>query len=346
MLRSRLAVVLITSSILLSQPFATEARWTLPAPPAAQPLVEAEAKFDTLAIAEAARPSVVRIFAYVNLPGTTEPVMVGQGSGMIIDSEGHVLTNNHVVADGEFFVVTLADGSRTDARLVGRDSRSDVAVLSVTTEGISPIRIGDSDTLVIGQDVVAIGYAVSLPDPPSARSGTIMALDSRIMAGDVELAGLIRSNIALYPGDSGGPLLNDAGVVVGVNAAILTRRLGRSETSFSIPVNQIIPIVDSLITFGRVIRPAIGISGQSTGRNDEGPKGLLITVVPPDSPAAAAGLRPGDIITAVDDIPILSLDDLDALLARRSVGEQVTVEYVAQADGQKYRVKLTLGEAP
>lgn len=346
MLRSRGVVALITSALVLSQPFGTEARWSPPLAAHAPVVSFADGKFDSVAVAEAVRPSVVRIFAYVELPGMTEPIMVGQGSGMIIDEYGHVLTNNHVIVDGEFYVVTLASGTRLDARLIGRDSRSDLAVLGIPVDGLTPVRFGDSDSLRVGQDVVAIGYAVSQPDPPSARAGNIIALDSRIMAGDVELVGLIRSNIALYPGDSGGPLLDEAGTVVGVNAAILTRRVGRTETSFSIPVNQVIPIVDSLITFGRVIRPTIGVVGTPTGRGgEETPRGLLLTHVPADSPAAAAGLQPGDIITAVDDVPIASLDDLDALLARRAVGEQVTVEYLAQSDGQRARVRLTLGEA-
>jgi S1-C subfamily serine protease len=331
--------------LVFSQPFGTEARWS-PPPPAAAPIATiAEGRLDTAAIAKLARPAVVRIFSYFHLPEMAEPVLVGQGSGMLIDDRGHVLTNNHVVADGEFFVVTFADGTRHEARLVGRDSRTDLAVLGVSVNDIAPLRFGDSDRLTVGQEVMAIGYAVSQPDPPAARAGIIIALDSRIIAGDVELVGLIRSNIPLYPGDSGGPLLNDAGAVIGVNAAILTRRVGRTETSFSIPVNQVIPIVEALITFGRVIRPTIGVVGVPAGRDGEGAKGLLLTGVAADSPAAAAGLQPGDIIISVDDVPIATLDDLDALLARRAVGEQVTVEYIGQADGQRARVKLSLAEA-
>ncbi|MCS6802520.1 MAG: trypsin-like peptidase domain-containing protein [Chloroflexota bacterium] len=346
MLRNRVAVALITSTVLLSQPFGTEARW-LPALPAAAPRVGGvEGRIDAMAIAQAARPAVVRVFAYVDLPGAPEPILVGQGSGMIIDERGHVLTNNHVVVDGEYFVVTLADGSRHDARLIGRDTRSDIAVLGVAVDGIAPLRFGDSNALTIGQEVVAIGYAVGQPETPAARAGAIIALDSRIFAGEVELAGLIRSNIPLYPGDSGGPLLDEAGMVVGINAAILTRRLGRTETSFSIPVSRVVPVIDSLIAYGRVIRPTLGVFGVAASHDGDPTRGLLLTRVPDGSPAAAAGLQVGDIIIAVDDVPVATLDDLDSLLARRAVGEQVVVEYRAQADGQRVRVKLTLSEAP
>lgn len=346
MLRSRVAVALVTSALLLSQPFGTEARWS-PALPAVAPGISvADGRFDTVAVVRAARPAVVRIFAYVDLPGMAEPILVGQGTGIIFDESGHVLTNNHVIADGEYFIVALADGARFDGRLVGRDWRSDLAVLAITVEGVAPLRFGDSDSLTVGQEVMAIGYAVSQPDPPAARTGSIIALDSRILAGDVELFGLIRSNIPLYPGDSGGPLLDEAGLVVGVNAAILTRRVGRTETSFSIPVNRVAPIVESLIAFGRVIRPTFGVLAVPTGGSEEAPRGLQLTIVPESSPAAAAGLQAGDIIIAVDDVAIASLDDLDALLTRRAVGEQVTVEYIGQTDGQRARVKLMLGEAP
>jgi S1-C subfamily serine protease len=345
-LRHRAATVLLMGLLVLSQPFGTEARWALPPWPMAVGLaVVPQERLDSTAVAEAARPAVVRIFAYLQLPGLAEPLLVGQGSGMVADAAGHILTNNHVVADGEFFLVTFADGRQAEAWLVGRDSRSDIAVLGVALPELQPVRFGDSNQLAVGQDVIAIGYAVGLPESPAVRGGTVLSLDNRILAGDVELAGLIRSNIPLYPGDSGSPLLDSSGAVVGINAAIVARRVGRSETSFSIPVNQALPIVDSLVTYGRVIRPTLGVSGVATGRTADQPAGLLITALVPESPAAAAGLQEGDIITNVDGVPILTLADLDALLAQRAVGEQVTIEYVRQQDGQRIRVRLPLSEA-
>lgn len=243
--RARFALAIALAAVLLSQPFGIEAK---PIPPASVAAETPAAQADMVTASDLARQGVVQLVAYAFPPGFPEPVVVGQGSGIIIDSLGHVLTNSHVLTDGEYYEVTLADGRKSDARLLGKDPATDLALLAIPLDGVLSVQLGDSDSLIVGQRVSALGYAPVLPDPPVMRSGNVVDLDSRILAGDVELDGMIQSDITLYPGDSGGPLLDEDARVVGINTAILVKRIGKSEMSYSIPINQVRPIIKDILT--------------------------------------------------------------------------------------------------
>jgi 2-alkenal reductase len=306
-------------------------------------------------------PSVVHIFVY----GTVRDVQLplGTGSGFVYDEEGHIVTNNHVVADGDSYEVVFADGSLSRAMLVGADVDSDLAVIKVDSLPLSapPVRLSDSTQLQVGQFAVAIGNPFGETGSMSVGiiSGLGRALDSQRITeggGRYTLPEVIQTDAAINPGNSGGPLLNLNGEVIGVNSAILTRTGTNSGVGFSIPVNAVKRVVPALVRDGRYVYPYMGISMipltpalQERLELDE-TFGAYVTNVAPGSPAAAAGLigsngPGGDLITAIDGRPVRSTEDLIShLVFNAEVGQ--TVDLTVVRGGEEITVPLTLGERP
>ncbi len=289
----------------------------------------------------------------------------GTGSGSIIDKEGHILTNFHVVEGAQYLEVTLWDGSRWEARIVGADPDNDLAVIKIDAppERLTVIPFGDSDRLEVGQKVLAIGNPFGLQG--TLTTGVISSLGRTLRASNGRLIrGVIQTDAPINPGNSGGPLLDTEGRMIGINSAIFTAGGGSIGIGFAIPVNTAKRIVPQLITKGYVSRPWLGIVGQEI---DPGlakilnlpTPGILIAQVIPDSPAYKAGLRGGsrrvqvgnfivviggDLIIAVDGEKVSRMDELRSILESRGVGQTVTLTILR--DGSILKVDVRLEEEP
>ncbi len=289
----------------------------------------------------------------------------GQGSGVIIDHNGYILTNSHVVAKAQKITVTLFSGKKVAAKLVGRDPESDIAIIKIPPEYVETVAVlGDSDNLKCGQKVIAIGNPFGLSH--TLTTGVISALDRDIIAGNgMRLEGLIQTDAAINPGNSGGPLLNSMGEVIGINTAIYTTSGGYQGIGFAIPINRVKEIATQLITKGRVIRPWLGISGItitsqiacSLGLSIE--KGVLVVRVVKGGPADQAGIRGGnrdvivdgvrflaggDVITAIDDKEIDSVKQLRKVIMGMKAGQRVSISIYR--NGIPMEIKVVLAERP
>jgi serine protease Do len=228
---------------------------------------------------------------------------MGQGSGFIISKDGYILTNNHVVNDADSIKVTLGDGREFDAKLIGTDPKTEIALIKIEDGGELPmIELGDSDALQVGEWVLAAGSPFGLSQTITAG---IVSAKERDETGIAEYGSFIQTDAAINPGNSGGPLLNIDGKVIGINTAIYTRTGGYMGIGFAIPINQAINIKDQLIESGKVSRSVLGVYIQevdedlakSFGLEETG--GILINQVVEDSAAAEAGLKEGDIVVAL-----------------------------------------------
>ena len=271
------------------------------------------------------------------------------GTGEIIDDQGHVLTNNHVIDGAERILVTLSDGRAFEAELIGGDPTLDLAVLRIEAEGLVPIPIGTSSNLVVGDQVIAIGHALNLPGGPTITGGWISALGRSIdVSQTVTMQNLIQTDAAINPGNSGGPLVNrDDGKFVGINTAKLPSGEG---IGFAIAIDTALPIIVELIANGRIDRGFFGVSGvnitEALARNFDLPvsTGVGIISVAPDSPADNVGLRERDIIVAMAGKTVNNVAELDSILIGYREGNSVEVEFF-RGDRSR-RVTVTLGERP
>jgi S1-C subfamily serine protease len=281
----------------------------------------------------------------------------GTGTGFVWDEQGHIVTNFHVIQGGSAARVTLSDQSTHEAELVGAFPDRDLAVLRIKAprDKLPPIALGSSRDLVVGQRVYAIGNPFGLDQ--TLTTGIVSALNREIESfNERTIRGVIQTDAAINPGNSGGPLLDSAGRLIGVNTQIASPSGASAGIGFAIPVDEVNRIVPRLIRDGRFVRPALGVTAGPPGlqRALRLPKGVPLVQVAPGSPAARAGLQPfrrgrgneiiaGDVITAVNDEPVESLDDVLALLERRQPGERITLS-VWRA-GQSRQQVVTLGAA-
>ena len=289
----------------------------------------------------------------------------GQGSGFIIDRKGYILTNNHVVAKAQRITVTMANGKKHPATLVGRDPASDLAVIKIPSGAVDVVAtLGDSDRIRVGQKAIAIGNPFGLSH--TLTTGIISALKRGIKTQDGnQIDDLIQTDAAINPGNSGGPLLNSSGEVIGINTAIYSLSGGYQGIGFAIPINHARDVATQLITSGRVARPWLGITGITLNPGlSEGLKlgveqGVLVVQVIPGSPAAQAGLRGGhreviveglrlplggDIITGIDDHKVTGMKQMVRLLNKLKVGETMTLRIFR--DGQQMELNVLLSERP
>ena len=266
----------------------------------------------------------------------------GNGSGVIIDAEGHILTNNHVVERAEDVRVTLTDGREYEARVVGRDPKTDLAVLQVDVAEPLPVAtLGSSDTLRVGDWVMAIGNPFGLSHTVTA--GIVSGKGRIIGAGPYD--DFIQTDASINPGNSGGPLFNMRGEVVGINTAMVPHGRG---IGFAIPIDTAKPLIPQMVATGGVTRGYLGVSIQSItpelveAMKLDGTQGALVGEVMPDSPAAQAGLQTGDVIMAFDGKPVASSQDLPGIVAETPVGQDVTV--TVQRQGQPLELAVTVGK--
>lgn len=266
----------------------------------------------------------------------------GNGSGVIIDAEGHILTNHHVVARADEVRVTLTDGREYEARVVGRDPKTDLAVLQVdVSESLPVAALGSSDTLRVGDWVMAIGNPFGLSHTVTA--GIVSGKGRIIGAGLYD--DFIQTDASINPGNSGGPLFNLRGEVVGINTAMVPHGRG---IGFAIPIDTAKPLIPQMVATGSVTRGYLGVSIQSiTPELAEALKldataGALVGEVKPDSPAAQAGLQSGDVITAFDGKPVSSSRDLPGIVAETPVDQDVVV--TVQRQGEPLELAVTVGK--
>ncbi|MGQ5260526.1 trypsin-like peptidase domain-containing protein [Micromonospora sp. ZYX-F-536] len=300
----------------------------------------AQRKPESLAgVAERVLPSVVTV-RVSSLGGTSE------GSGFIASADGHVITNDHVVAGGSGKAsVIFNDGTSAPATLVGQDPESDIAVIKVSRTGLRPVEFGDSDALAVGDPVLAMGSPLSLANTVTA--GIVSALDRTMQAGEpggpVRYYAAIQTDAAVNHGNSGGPLVDGAGRVVGVNSTIKSlvaegQEAGNIGLAFAIPINQAKRVTQDIIGTGKARRTVIGAQVGGPGVGAGG--GVRLAAVEPSGPAAGAGLRVGDVITKLNGRPMTEPTDLIALVRKFAPGSVVTVEFRRGADRQNTSVTL------
>ncbi len=255
--------------------------------------------------------------------------MRGIGTGMIIDAEGHILTNNHVVSGAEKIMVKMATGEEFEAKLVGADPKTDLAIIRIKPFSSIPyLHFGNSDKLRVGEWVVAIGNPRGLEQTVTA--GIISAKHRTGILDPSSYQDYIQTDVAINPGNSGGPLLNLAGEVIGINAAIISESGGFEGIGFSIPSNMAVAIADSLIKTGKVVRGWIGLNVQEVSSltkklNWKGAKGAFVTEVIKGGPAEKAGIQKGDIIVTLDGTPIEGVNDFRNRIATTKVMKKIEV---------------------
>jgi len=283
-------------------------------------------------------------FFFGDPSGPREFKQQGMGSGFVIDRAGHILTNNHVVEGADEIKIKLANDREVTATVVGTDPPTDLALLKIDDPRVEPVELGDSDSLEVGDFVLAIGNPFGLPQTVSA--GIVSAV-GRANMGIVDYEDFIQTDAAVNPGNSGGPLVDLAGRVVGINTAIASQGGGNNGIAFAIPVNMAKNIVAQLQASGTVTRGQIGIV--ISDLDDEmaktfdyrGDKGILVQDIAPDSPAAKAGLQSGDILTTIDGAPVDQLSKFRADIARRPPGSAVKLG--VWRDKKAITVNVTLG---
>ncbi|MBQ7099210.1 MAG: trypsin-like peptidase domain-containing protein [Oscillospiraceae bacterium] len=291
---------------------------------------------------EKVMPSVVSITCH-------DGRSTSSGTGVIMDAGGYIITNAHVVEDAQVIQVLLTDGRELDARCVGADVLSDLAVLKVNAIGLTPAVFGDSDKLRVGDEVVAIGDPLGVELRGTMTNGIISGINRDIKSGNRTLT-LMQTTAALNTGNSGGPLVNCYGQVVGINTMKIgdyASESGVEGLGFAIPITSVQTVLEQLANQGYVAgRPDLGITGTAISTFYQFyyrmPAGILITAVDEDSDAAAQGLRRGDILMTLDSKSVTSLDILEEIIYASSVGDKL--EATIYRDGREYPLTITVGE--
>jgi serine protease Do len=268
------------------------------------------------------------------------------GSGVIVSKEGHIVTNNHVLNGTDDVTVQLSDGRQSKAKIVGTDGQIDLAVLKIDLENLTPLPIGDSDKVRVGQIVMAIGNPFGLDE--SVSQGIISAKDRRAM-NDSQLE-FFQTDTAINPGNSGGPLVNIRGEVIGINTAIYSESGGNQGIGFAIPSNLVRAAMNSIISKGRVIRGYLGVGIQAVTVDIaeqfklNNARGALVTDVTPGSPAEKAGIIRGDVIRKVNGYEVKDTITLVNRIAEADIGSNLTIDLVR--DGETKTVSAKVVEQP
>lgn len=286
------------------------------------------------AVSDKAMPSVVGITSTTisrdnmfAIPTQSE----GVGTGVIVDANGYILTNSHVVSDGKAVDVNVLfnDGSSSKGKVLWNDPSLDLAVVKVDKTGLTPAELGDSDNVRTGDIAIAIGNPLGLEFQKSVTQGIISGLDRTIQTEQSSMTGLMQTDASINPGNSGGPLLNQNGQVIGINTAKASKAEG---LGFAIPINTAKPIIEQIINKGNFEKVTLGIKGidlaifeASTGTNLEADEGVYIAEVIADTVAQKSGIQVGDVIVKIGDTKITTMSDLNKALYKYSKGGKTTV---------------------
>ncbi|NGP52195.1 trypsin-like peptidase domain-containing protein [Thioalkalivibrio sp. XN8] len=318
--------------------------------PSGHPLRGDQAGPGSFAAAVAATaPAVVNLVGRAAVaPGFEERQASGSlGSGVVMNGDGYVITNHHVIAGMEDLSVVLVDGRSAPARLVGTDPETDIALLRIELPDLPSIRVGRSDQLEVGDVVLAIGNPFSIGQ--TVTQG-IVSGTGRGQLGLSQFENFIQTDAAINVGNSGGALVNARGELVGINTAFFSRRLDSEGIGFAIPINLVRGVMSDLVQHGRVIRGWLGV-GTQTLTPDQAralglpePYGIILTTVQAGGPAARAGLRPNDIITHVNGEPVVVWQDALRSIAAMPPGTKVTLS--GNRRGQSFEVEAEVAERP
>jgi S1-C subfamily serine protease len=315
-------------------------------------------------VSQRVRPAVVQITnEQTQLDQSNQPFTVpaGVGSGVIYDNQGHILTNNHVVSGAQKLMVTLPDGRTFQAKLLGGDSQTDLAVVQISGSNLPIASLGNSSKLQVGDWVVAIGNALALPGGPTVTQGIVSALDRAVQepanqttgAAGPMLFDVIQTSAPINPGNSGGALVNLDGQVIGINTLVA----GQAEPGvqaqgigFAIAVNTAKPIADELVRTGHAIHPYLGIGWQpltasiAAQLGVSAKTGALVLQVQSGTPAAQAGLQRGDVITQIDNKPLTTDSALPQIIQSHQPGDKITLTVLR--GNQKLTMSVTLAQMP
>lgn len=271
----------------------------------------------------------------------------GAGSGFILEPDGHIVTNAHVVRNAAKIGVVLWDNNPVEGAVLGLCRGIDVAVVKIESDSLPAARLGVSKELRVGQRVYAIGNPFGLVGGPTVTSGVISALDRSIQARNVSFTGLVQTDAAINPGNSGGPLVDTDGRVVAINTAVIPYAQG---IGFAIPIDTVKECVDQIKQYGKVMSPWVGIYGVTMTRqvaryyNLKTDMGVLVTNVVPRSPAQKSGVTPGDVIVSINDSPVATIQDLKAEIDKRRIGDGVSLGVVRGT--QRGKVDLVIEGSP
>lgn len=293
-------------------------------------------------------PGVVNIksFSGGNLDWWSNNYGGSSGSGVIISPDGYIVTNNHVIEEGNQIEVTLNDNRKYDATLIGTDPSTDLALIKIETTKLPYLIFGNSDSIRVGEWVLAVGNPFNLESTVTAGIVSAKGRSIDILEGEYKIESFIQTDAAVNPGNSGGALVNTNGELVGINTAIITRSGKYEGYSFAIPANLTRKIIRDLKDFGTVQRGILGIGIDEV--NDELAKdlglatveGVYITRITPKSGASDAGLKRGDVIISINNLKTSTIPELQEKVARYRPGNKVEVEYIR--NGKKYIAKVTL----
>ncbi len=280
--------------------------------------------------AERVSPSVVNVEIFGREGADERPS--GSGSGLVFTPDGFVLTNSHVVAHANRISVTLLDGRRADGTVVGSDPDSDLAVVRISTSGLVPVAFGDSGKVRVGQVAIAIGSPYGFQCTVTAGVVSALGRSLRSQSGRL-IDNVIQTDAALNPGNSGGPLVNSRGEVIGVNTAVILPAQG---ICFAIAINTAKYVAARLIRDGRIVRAYLGVAGMTAPVHRRvvrfyrlaATNGVMVASVEPGSPAEKAGVKPRDIIVAYGDSPVESVDDLHKLLSEERIGAKAELTVI------------------
>jgi serine protease Do len=271
----------------------------------------------------------------------------GMGSGFIISADGLILTNAHVVREAKDVIVKLSDRREYTAKVLGVDTATDIAVLRIDAKDLPTVRLGDARKIEVGDPVLAIGAPYGLEQ--TATQGIVSA-KGRSLPGDTVVP-FIQTDAAVNPGNSGGPLFDGTGSVVGINAQIYSRSGGFQGLSFAIPINVALKVKDQIVKTGKATHARLGVTIQDLNQaladsfGMKRPDGALVASVAPNSAAAAAGLKSGDVITAVDGEPIVRSGELSSLIGLSAPGEEVKLTVWRDHSTQEIQAKLGAAES-
>jgi len=294
------------------------------------PMLGSPSEIDVAAVAQAVGPSVVTVSSIIdNAQQSGEAI----GTGVIISADGEILTNNHVIAAGGDVHVRFSGNTEpTPATVVAADPNNDLALLRVDVGADLPAAtFADPPSIHIGEPVVAIGFALDLDGDPTVTLGIVSALDRTIITDEGALDGLIQTDAAISSGNSGGPLVNAAGQVIGINTAVAESNAQQAATNvgFAIGVGEVLDVLEDLRAGGQ---REPGFLGVSLGDRTDGGSGALVAQVNPGSPAADAGLEVGDVVVRIDDQPINGSEGLVGVVRDHSPGDKVTIVVVRNGD--------------
>lgn len=284
-------------------------------------------------------------------------VAQAEGSGIIISSDGYILTNNHIINSSDssvyyevseatkVYVYLYNDETPYEAKIIGTDEETDLAVIKIEKNDLTAAELGDSDSVKIGEFAMAIGNPLGMES--SVTSGIISAVNRTVSSEDGNTYTLIQTDAAINSGNSGGALVNSEGKVIGINTLKLSGT-GVEGMGFAIPINDTIEIYKQLIENGKVSRPYIGIGGidldEVNAKQYNLPSGIYIKEIESNSPASSSDLKTGDVITAIDGTEVSTMDELNEIKKQKNIGDEITLDVYRNKETKQ--IKVTLGEQP